>query len=99
MLTIGMTCVPPRSESLPEVLEPEPPDVDCVPVVVEPVLFESPRTLMALPLTFTGALTSGLTWVPLAVPSAPEVELEAELDNRCRHRSWPIQRSSSRRER
>jgi hypothetical protein len=83
-VTSGATWVPPRVESDPVVvglaelpepaaLPPEPP------VAAEVPEDESPSTLTALPFASTGAVTSGTTWVPDAVPFVPVVDGLAEL--------------------
>ena len=38
-----------------------------------PMTVLSPMTETALPLTFTGALITGMIWFPLRIPSSPEV--------------------------
>ena len=70
------TCVPPAIESDPLVVPdgaddplPEVPASD----VNDDEDDESPTTLIALPETVTGALTSPTTWLPPRMPSSPEV--------------------------
>ena len=72
-VTGATACVPPRMLSSPPVVLPPAAGAvgDMPPEVPEASL--SPRSEMALPPTVTGAVTGATTWVPLAVPSSPEV--------------------------
>jgi hypothetical protein len=69
------TWVPPAVESSP-LVEPDGPD-EPLPAVPDAVPdwpeYESPATLIALPLTVTGASASPTIWLPPAVASSPEV--------------------------
>src|SRR5690554_1265282 len=64
----------PSSPVVPVVVPSVLPSVGMVLVVV-PSLELSPRTLMAFPVATIGATMSGITWLPLAIPSSPVVAL------------------------
>ncbi|PZE23101.1 hypothetical protein DEI86_15365 [Curtobacterium sp. MCBD17_028] len=79
-LITGAIWVPDAVPSEPEVVVPPVVPVSVLPVLVPevplpvvPVELASPRSAIPLPPTVTGALTTGATCVPEAVPSEPEV--------------------------
>ena len=74
-LITGMIWFPLRIPSSPEVTGaiPVPPPLPVVVPWLPPMTVLSPMTETALPVTFTGALITGMIWFPLRIPSSPEV--------------------------